>query len=86
MSILRFLLNSILGLLFCRKVRFWYFFGTRDSSFIMSQGGVVFSHGGGGTALKYLIQRGIFFIYVLSGAYESLTISLTEHGVYNAEN
>ena len=53
--------------------------------FIMSQGGVVFFHGG--TTLKCLFQRGAYiFIHVLSGAYTSITISLTEHGVYNAEN
>ena len=36
----------------------------------------------GGTTLKCLFQRGVrSFHTCLSGAYESLTISLTEHGI-----
>ena len=50
----------------------------------MSQGGaVVFM---GGTSLKCLFQNVVyFFMLAFSGAYELLTISLTERGIYNAE-
>ena len=47
----------------------------------MSQEGAVFFMGD--TTLEWLFQRRIdFLMHVLSGAYESLTISLTEYGIF----
>ena len=40
----------------------------------------------GSATLKCLIQSGVyFFMHVLSGISESLTLSVTEDGIYNAE-
>ena len=40
---------------------------------------------GGGYNFKIpLSERGVFFMHILRGAYESLAIPLTEHGIYNA--
>ena len=48
---------------------------------------VLFHWGRGGYNFKNcLFQRRVcFFMHILRGAYESLMIPLTDHGIYNAE-